>query len=50
MKDVDEINQKLWARKKLKKRRDRNETKRVRKNYFKHKDDLGEELVDEKKS
>ena len=53
MRDPDEINQKLWARKKLKLRRLKNEKKKIKKEYFKHKDNLqaggGEVQVDEKK-
>ena len=33
--DPDHINQMLWKRKKLKKRRERNEQKKARKSYFK---------------
>ena len=36
--DPDSIHQKLWARKKLKKRQARNEDKKMRKAYFKMKD------------
>ena len=38
MRDPDEINQKLWARKKLKIRRAKNEDKKMRKGYFNIKD------------
>ena len=37
--DPDHINQMLWKRKIYKKRVARNETKRVRKNFFKEKED-----------
>ena len=36
--DSSDINQKLWSRKKLKIRRDKNEKKRVKAAYFKNKD------------
>ena len=36
--DPDEINQKLWSRKKLMKRRERNESNKVRKTFFKQKE------------
>ena len=35
---TDEIHQKLWQRKKLNKRREQNDQKRVRKNYYKEKE------------
>ena len=38
MRDPDEINQKLWARKKLKIRRAKNEQKKMRKDYFNSKE------------
>ena len=40
MRDPDEINQKLWAKKRLKIRRLKNEHKKQRKEYFKMKDEL----------
>ena len=40
--DPDEIHQKLWNRKKLKIRRERNESKKVRKQFFKTKDELND--------
>ena len=36
--DPDQINQMLWKRKNLKKRRERNDIKKVRKSYFKDKE------------
>ena len=39
MRDPDEINQKLWAKKRLKIRRLKNEQKKTRKDYFKMKDE-----------
>lgn len=46
--DPDEMNQLLWARKKLKKRRERNDSKKTRKAYFKQKEggDGDEQLND----
>jgi len=35
---TDDVHQKLWQRKKLKNRRERNEIKKVRKTYFKSKE------------
>ena len=50
MKDPDEIHHKLWARKRLKVRRERNDKKKMRKTYFKAKeDDNAEDEVDAKK-
>jgi hypothetical protein len=39
-KDSSDINEKLWSRKKLKNRRERNENKKVRKAYFKAKEEV----------
>ena len=39
MRDPDEINQKLWAKKRLKIRRLKNDQKKQRKEYFKMKED-----------
>ena len=41
--NTDDVHQKLWQRKKLKVRRERNEIKKVRKTYFKQKEQTGEE-------
>ena len=48
IKDVDEYNQKLWAKKKLKIRRMKNESKKIKKSYFKMKDGEGEPSVSSK--
>ena len=45
---ADEVNQKLWARKRLRIRRERNEQAKNRKHYFKLKNDDGAEAVPEK--
>lgn len=37
-KDGSDINEKLWSRKKLKARREKNDIKHIRKSYFKLKD------------
>jgi len=37
-KDGSDINEKLWSRKKLKARREKNDLKHIRKSYFKIKD------------
>ena len=39
MRDPEEIHHKLWARKKLIKRRERNDQNKVRKRFFKMKED-----------
>lgn len=44
-KDPDYYNQKLWKRKLLKKRRERNEIKKMRKGYFKEKESVGEKGI-----
>ena len=42
--DSSDINQKLWSRKKLKIRRDKNEKKRIKASYFKNKDTTKEDV------
>ena len=50
MRDPDEINQKLWARKKLKIRRAKNEHNKMRKEYFNIKgQEETQEVVSDKK-
>ena len=50
MRDPDEIHHKLWARKRLKVRRERNDKKKMRQKYFKTKeDDTADGEIDPKK-
>jgi hypothetical protein len=42
--DGSDINEKLWSRKKLKARREKNDLKHIRKSYFKLKDGKDEEV------